>query len=173
MSPTSRGSLDHSSTCQWRPFRQQPGVNVAGIPIDKKVVINRRLSIRILIDNPFSRVVVTTQLLIRQPSYQPQLITRLGLSIVDNKWNLELDKWNPRNPHRVETYSLHVPDTYNSTHRQRLGSSRTRKTRQKNPQKKKKLAKKLLFQELRHPTGPFPVSPVPVLAGEVAHRYRL
>jgi hypothetical protein len=24
-----------------------------------------------------------------------------------------------------------------------------------------------------HPTGPFPVSPVPVLAGEVAHRYRL
>jgi hypothetical protein len=26
---------------------------------------------------------------------------------------------------------------------------------------------------LRCPTGPFPVSPVPVLAGEVAHRYRL
>jgi hypothetical protein len=24
----------------------------------------------------------------------------------------------------------------------------------------------------RHVTGPFPVSPVPVLAGEVAHRYR-
>ena len=35
----------------------------------------------------------------------------------------------------------------------------------------------LTFQEwdpsLRGPTGPFPVSPVPVLAGEVAHRYRL
>jgi hypothetical protein len=26
---------------------------------------------------------------------------------------------------------------------------------------------------VRHVTGPFPVSPVPVLAGEVAHRYRL
>jgi formylmethanofuran dehydrogenase subunit D len=26
---------------------------------------------------------------------------------------------------------------------------------------------------VRHGTGPFPVSPVPVLAGEVAHRYRL
>jgi hypothetical protein len=26
---------------------------------------------------------------------------------------------------------------------------------------------------LRHPTGPFPVSPVPALAGEVIHRYRL
>ncbi len=26
---------------------------------------------------------------------------------------------------------------------------------------------------LRCPTGPFPVSPVPVLAGEVTHRYRL
>jgi hypothetical protein len=27
--------------------------------------------------------------------------------------------------------------------------------------------------QLRHPTGPFPVSPVPALAGEVIHRYRL
>ena len=27
--------------------------------------------------------------------------------------------------------------------------------------------------QLRHVTGPFPVSPVPALAGEVAHRYRL
>ena len=26
---------------------------------------------------------------------------------------------------------------------------------------------------LRHVTGPFPVSPVPVLTGEVVHRYRL
>jgi hypothetical protein len=26
---------------------------------------------------------------------------------------------------------------------------------------------------VRHPTGPFPVSPVPALAGEVVHRYRL
>ncbi len=26
---------------------------------------------------------------------------------------------------------------------------------------------------VRHPTGPFPVSPVPALAGEVIHRYRL
>ncbi len=26
---------------------------------------------------------------------------------------------------------------------------------------------------VRHVTGPFPVSPVPVLAGEVADRYRL
>jgi hypothetical protein len=26
---------------------------------------------------------------------------------------------------------------------------------------------------VRHGTGPIPVSPVPVLAGEVAHRYRL
>ena len=29
------------------------------------------------------------------------------------------------------------------------------------------------FHTLRHVTGPFPVSPVPALAGEVAHRYRL
>ena len=28
-------------------------------------------------------------------------------------------------------------------------------------------------QGVRHPTGPFPVSPVPALAGEVVHRYRL
>jgi hypothetical protein len=28
---------------------------------------------------------------------------------------------------RQEEYSLHLPDTYSSTHRQRLGSSRTRK----------------------------------------------
>jgi hypothetical protein len=27
--------------------------------------------------------------------------------------------------------------------------------------------------QVRHGTGPIPVSPVPVLAGEVAHRYRL
>ena len=27
--------------------------------------------------------------------------------------------------------------------------------------------------QIRHPTGPFPVSPVPALAGEVVHRYRL
>jgi hypothetical protein len=40
---------------------------------------------------------------------------------------LGLDKWNPPNPHRVESDSLHLPNTYNSTHRQRLGSSRTRK----------------------------------------------
>jgi hypothetical protein len=42
------------------------------------------------------------------------LITRLGLWTVDNKPNLELDKWNPPNPHRVDTYSIHLPDTYNS-----------------------------------------------------------
>jgi hypothetical protein len=30
-----------------------------------------------------------------------------------------------------------------------------------------------LVTNLRHVTGPFPVSPVPALAGEVAHRYRL
>jgi hypothetical protein len=32
-----------------------------------------QLSIRMLIDKPFSRVLVTIQLLIRQPSYQPTI----------------------------------------------------------------------------------------------------
>ena len=35
----------------------------------------------------------------------------------------------------MEAYSLHLPDTYNSTHRQRLGSSRTRKLGKKSSKK--------------------------------------
>ncbi len=44
--------------------------SVLGIPIDKNCY---QLSIRILIDKTFSRVLVIIQLLIRQPSYQPTI----------------------------------------------------------------------------------------------------
>ena len=45
----------------------------------------------------------------------------------------------------MEVYSLHLPNTYNSTYRQRLGSSRTRKLGKKILKKTKKLGKKLFF----------------------------
>ncbi len=46
------------------------GVGVIGIPIDKKLLST---IIKMLIDKPFSRVLVIIQLLIRRPSYQPTI----------------------------------------------------------------------------------------------------
>ncbi len=46
--------------------------------------ISYQLSIRMLIDKPFSRVLVTIQLLIRQPSYQPTIDNEVCLI----NWNL-------------------------------------------------------------------------------------
>ncbi len=50
--------------------------------------------------------------------------------------DLELDKWSPPHPHRVEAYSTHLPDAFNSRSAE-LGSSRTQKL-EKSLKKRKK-----------------------------------